>query len=473
MRNWFKGKGRYSDKSHHILSYEIAKLLRKAGIPASPSQVNDFLDWLIRDGWAHYEARLKREYEDEQEELDSLRLSFPNGKKGIEYDGSIHLDLSRYDDIRVEGADLAGLTAKADRERGLISLHGTPEKALETEIEIIAKPRGWREGDRLLKRALRLTINPDPKDLWKSKPVPPDTLFPKDDEAAEYLPAPKDDDLPQKTLVAASKRGRSHAQEGLPRDDDFRISRSQDNGWYILVVADGAGSAKYSREGSRIASETVEAYCREYLAEKSEDFAEAIAKYHKEDNDETRSRVTKMVHEILFKAAVEGHRAIEKTVKECKEEVSMKDFGTTLLAAVCRRFSFGWFVASFGVGDGAIAIYDKAKDVKLLNDPDGGEYAGQTRFLTMTSIFEDRVRLKMSFVEDFTALMLMTDGISDPYFETDDNLGKKDKWDALWGALTEKADLTADGEQVKAQLLEWLDFWSKGNHDDRTIAILY
>jgi hypothetical protein len=23
------------------------------------------------------------------------------------------------------------------------------------------------------------------------------------------------------------------------------------------------------------------------------------------------------------------------------------------------------------------------------------------------------------------------------------------------------------------QLLEWLNFWSTGNHDDRTIAILY
>ena len=29
------------------------------------------------------------------------------------------------------------------------------------------------------------------------------------------------------------------------------------------------------------------------------------------------------------------------------------------------------------------------------------------------------------------------------------------------------------GRTTKDQLLAWLDFWSPGNHDDRTIAILY
>lgn len=34
-------------------------------------------------------------------------------------------------------------------------------------------------------------------------------------------------------------------------------------------------------------------------------------------------------------------------------------------------------------------------------------------------------------------------------------------------------DLSDDNEVAKEQLLNWLDFWSPGNHDDRTIAILY
>jgi hypothetical protein len=36
-----------------------------------------------------------------------------------------------------------------------------------------------------------------------------------------------------------------------------------------------------------------------------------------------------------------------------------------------------------------------------------------------------------------------------------------------------KVDFSDDNEQAADQLLKWLDFWSKGNHDDRTIAILF
>ncbi len=79
----------------------------------------------------------------------------------------------------------------------------------------------------------------------------------------------------------------------------------------------------------------------------------------------------------------------------------------------------------------------------------------------------------MSIVPDFTALMLMTDGISDPFFETDANLARKEKWDELWKDLSAKVDFSDDNVKSKDQLLSWLDFWSPGNHDDRTIAILY
>ena len=33
--------------------------------------------------------------------------------------------------------------------------------------------------------------------------------------------------------------------------------------------------------------------------------------------------------------------------------------------------------------------------------------------------------------------------------------------------------LTDDNEKSQEQLLNWLNFWDRGNHDDRTIAILY
>ena len=44
----------------------------------------------------------------------------------------------------------------------------------------------------------------------------------------------------------------------------------------------------------------------------------------------------------------------------------------------------------------------------------------------------------------------------------------------LWHTLRSNGvELTDDNEDAAGQLLQWLDFWSPGNHDDRTIAILY
>ena len=125
-----------------------------------------------------------------------------------------------------------------------------------------------------------------------------------------------------------------------------------------------------------------------------------------------------------------------------------------------------------------MCIYDKERQYfKLLGTPDGGEYAGQTRFLTMPEIFSDAKsfygRLKFSIEKDFTALLLMSDGISDPMFETDANLNKIEKWNDLWENIGKEVELADDNSESQYQLLKWLDFWSPGNHDDRTIAILY
>lgn len=62
-------------------------------------------------------------------------------------------------------------------------------------------------------------------------------------------------------------------------------------------------------------------------------------------------------------------------------------------------------------------------------------------------------------VPDFTALFLMTDGVSDPKFETDANLKSYDKWNELWADLKENGvELTDDNEEAANQLLNWLDF---------------
>ena len=249
-----------------------------------------------------------------------------------------------------------------------------------------------------------------------------------------------------------------------------------------MSVADGAGSAKYSRAGSEIACNTAVERCKLKLTDSKmlEKFEDSVVNYQAfdEDNkDDARKIVGDYLYQIIGTAAFNAHKAIN--AEAALQKIPVKQYATTLLLTICKHFEFGWFVASFWVGDGAICLYDKnAHMSKILGVPDEGEYAGQTRFLTMPEIFKDATalyqRLRFYIVDDFTALFLMSDGVSDPKFETDANLNNPDKWDALWDDLKENGvELIDDNEAAKEQLLDWLDFWAPGNHDDRTIAILY
>ena len=78
-------------------------------------------------------------------------------------------------------------------------------------------------------------------------------------------------------------------------------------------------------------------------------------------------------------------------------------------------------------------------------------------------------RLKIGCFEDTQAILLMTDGISDPVFETDSGLANFDKWQKLYAELNP----ILQAETAEHALLEWMHFFTPGHHDDRTMAVLW
>lgn len=464
-----------------------------------------FLHFLSDKLWELYNLYVMDKMKMADGEL-KWNLNIPNAKENIEYNQTIimpQVNSDIFDNVELELVDAKGL----DEDKHGLKLTVAPDgkslaitgiPSLEAfrkdgavaestfELTLIYKFCGGIEmpEDRpTLEHKIPFVINQDPRKLWRNLPVDwenmPEPKYKNDDTQVEYVKVEAlADGTPQKDIVAASKRGRSHAQEGKPRDDYFRMEH-MDNGWYIMAVADGAGSAKYSRQGSTIACDEAVNHCMSKLGQ-SKPFEDAISGYgnlQDSSEEEARKTVGNYIYDIVGTAAFKAHKAIQAEAALKKQPI--KYYATTLLLTICKKFSFGWFVASFWVGDGAICLYDRnAHTAKILGVPDEGEYAGQTRFLTMPEIFKDATalyqRLRFCVVDDFTALFLMSDGVSDPKFETDANLNNPDKWDALWDDLKENGvDLTDDNEASKDQLLDWLDFWAPGNHDDRTIAILY
>lgn len=276
-------------------------------------------------------------------------------------------------------------------------------------------------------------------------------------------------------MIAASKRGLSHAHTGKFRDDDFQIAYL-DTGWYILMVADGAGSAQYSRKGSQIACDTaldflmVQKEGQQHLTA----LENAAAAYITERNEEHTKHIKNNLYHTLGGAMYAARKAIKAHTDSTGDD--WKNYATTFLLSIAKPIQGNWLVGTYWVGDGAVGVYTQGKtQPDILGMPDGGEFSGQTRFLTMseTGNSEDIMRrIQFQVVDNFTALILMTDGISDAKFGTDANLKRQAAWDALWQDLQSEG-VDFNSKHAAEQLLAWLDFWVKGEYDDRTIAILY
>ena len=563
-------------------------------------------------------------------DIDALGNIFKNGRKGLPYNITFQLPKSITNFRFKNLADLGLQYKNSPENNNVYIISGEPTCDGEYEIIFEAKYDGWINGAPMIRKHYTFLINPNPRDLWKNIPVPDNIQYKKPDSDSAYIAVQFDNDekIRGKDLVAASVRGRSHAHEGKPRDDDFLLHYCTKNGWYIMAVADGAGSAAYSRAGSKIACEAAVDSCRQkfeaqensvdekinilirqmlgakdeklpkqsennkdlntnnFLAaqpntdrdkipsqekltpsptnhnstvqpptpnicdpeiaapkpgspklnipalqpdlssmeskpaikncltyrKEQEKYAEnAPQKTHPQEVTPTNTHADKsgfrskkkvndtpskspsmtidkfgqllnsdnvqIFYDLLAGALQAAHKKIEAEATKMERPINL--YATTLLLVVAKKMpKVGWILASAAIGDGAIGIIgSNPMESKLFSTPDEGEFSGQTRFLTMKDIFSDykslRKRIKVEMRKDFQAAIAMTDGVSDAKFETDANLNNPQKWNELWNDLKTNLDLTDDNSQCEEQLLKWLEFWSPGNHDDRTIAILY
>lgn len=404
----------------------------------------------------------------DKEEFKEKHFSLPNANAKKEYKHTI--DLSEFPDIVIkEIQNLEVLRLQFDKDSNTV--YGTPIIASTIDLRIVfynLKDENKSEEIKIVP----FIVNADPKDLWLNKASDQNAKYAKKDEdfyAGSFL---------DKNIIVASKRGRSHAHEGSFRDDDFRVEQLAD-GWTIVAVADGAGSAKYAREGSKIATDFI---CEAFNNEENLNvLSSAITSYYNESetNEEENVKLKSLVINALYKEVKGVHNHLIEFSQA--EEISLKDLNTTLIFALCKKFEFGYVVLTFGVGDCPINILlNNEEEVHLLNILDVGEFGGGTRFITMPEIFTNEIgkRFSMNKYDSFDKLFLMTDGIYDPKFITENKLEDVDTWKSFIEDLNGKNDDSvsvnlADPKAAQKELLTWLDFWSKGNHDDRTLAIIY
>jgi hypothetical protein len=401
-------------------------------------------------------------------------VSIPNGTVNKKYLAKIDFNTLGWNDIisfEIKGLENTGLEFNKNDE-----LIGVPEISGDLKIKLLFRVQDEPEDSVLNEKIITLIVNPDPKSLWKNLESDKNDPFWKPDNAAVL------DKFLDKNIVIASKRGRSHANVGSFREDDFAFKNFKEIGWSVLAVSDGAGSAKLSRKGSNLACNSVIQYFEENLkAEYLKEFDQVLVDHHNKVSEETSKKISHFVYQNLSKAAHFAHQKIEEFAIENKTD--LKNFHATLIFALVKKYDFGYAVLTFGIGDCPIGLLNKdLTEIKLMNWLDVGDFGGGTRFITMPEIFQNdkfSTRFGFKLVDDFSYLMLMTDGIYDPKFVVEANLEKVEKWNEFLEDLKGKnedgikVDFDPENPEIANQLSTWMDFWSPGNHDDRTLAIIY
>lgn len=389
-----------------------------------------------------------------------IPITNANAKKPYQYT----FDTAAFPDIEIIDipnlSDISGLTYDYQS----FTIKGVPAFATSIELEIVFIHKKNPKEEFIKK--IPFIVNADPKDLWKDIPSDPQMLYHKPDDdsfSGEFI---------DKKIVIASKRGRSHAHEGSARDDHFACQKLF-NDWQIVALADGAGSAKFARQGSKLATEKI----IEYLGNLTilEQLSDLVIQYFGQKEESISISIKK----ILYKEVKNLYDYLSEFSKQ--ENIELKDLNTTLIFVLAKKFDFGYVLLTFGVGDCPINLITETNEVQLLNRMDIGEFGGGTRFITMSEIYSspDMIhRFGIYNFTDFQKLILMTDGIYDPKFVVENKLEDIATWEKFLEDLDgkneecTKVDFLND-ENIEQQLLQWINFWSKGNHDDRTLAIVY
>lgn len=193
-------------------------------------------------------------------------------------------------------------------------------------------------------------------------------------------------------VVRASVQGTSHSRTGQPCQDSSSVGKNAPEGMLVAAIADGAGSAELSADGSRIAATAATKEAVRLMRLHVQPYYEGV------------------LEETLKESVYFARKALQAEAHRQKR--SLREFATTLIIAICAPEITG----AAQIGDGAMVTTDKRMseddedgDYTLFSAPQRGEYANTTNFIT-SSGWQDSldVRTRRGGI---SRLAMFTDGI--------------------------------------------------------------
>jgi hypothetical protein len=194
--------------------------------------------------------------------------------------------------------------------------------------------------------------------------------------------------------VHASRQGAAHLKDGTPNQDSVVVAMpflGRLGSAAVMAVSDGAGSARYSQHGSRaaciagVASLTRQLNRNPAIAIKEHLMRSAL------------QRAVRSARRSVIEAAKSSHRT--------PGLVNVNEYACTMMLTLASAGLVG--VAH--VGDGCV-VAGNGEVWRLLSEPDNGEFANETRFLTNP---QNLPRVTVASGSDISCVAVITDGLQD------------------------------------------------------------
>ena len=231
-------------------------------------------------------------------------------------------------------------------------------------------------------------------------------------------------------VAKATAPGSSHLRDDLPNQDAvaFRLVDTGRGQTVVVAVADGAGSASRSDEGSRIAVNSA---------------VSAIA-------DGIRKRPAAVAKAHLAKSLVRN--AIRRSKNEVVRYgrsfgVEPRELASTLIVAIASHRLF----TAAQVGDGAVVAFDiDSGAARTLCAAHTGEFANETTFITSRTRPHTVASVGHALASDYDALALITDGLQNLALKMPEREAFLGFWNPMLNDLAQSDDTKAVSERLRS-----------------------
>jgi len=184
-------------------------------------------------------------------------------------------------------------------------------------------------------------------------------------------------------------KGRSHEINKSPCQDKFYVCKEKNKQIAGIALADGAGSCKFSHIGAEFTVKNVLPYIKE-------NFDLFI-----NDHQKAESQIINFLLCGLSNIAQSN-------------EIAINELACTMLFIQIRNKKNTIEYLAGHIGDGVI-FYEEEKKVKLLSEPENGEFANSTIFVTSKNS-NTKLRIYSGVLRKPTGFMIMSDGTAETLY---------------------------------------------------------